>query len=145
MDTAYKPHPTCVTILNHLGDPIYCRRITPRKRIMEYFHQKSLVSDEKLRGELDEEEALRELYRYWKNKIIVGHNLKDKLESLQFRIDEVLGIRDLCGAKVIVNRIKSIDRNYNEVNKLESIYYQRTGRVMKKGRVHDDIRAVKEI
>ena len=73
---------------------------------------------------------------------MVCHHLKDKLESLQFRIDEVPGVIDLCGAKAIINRIKSIDRNWDEINKLESNYYKITGKVMKKRRAHDDIRAV---
>ena len=81
MDTKYQPQPACVTILNHLGDPIYFRRITPRTSITLYFPQQSMVSDKRLQGELDEEEALK-INRYWRNKIIVGHNLKDKMEIL---------------------------------------------------------------
>ena len=145
MDDDYQPHPTCVVILNHLGDAIYSKRITPRKRIREYFHQKSLVSDEILRGQMDEQEAILEIYKYWRNKIIIGHDLKEKLESIQVRIDEVLGIRDIQGSKAVVERTTTADRNWSEVNKLESIYYQILGKTMRKGRIHDDVRAIKEI
>ena len=82
--------------------------------------------------------------KYWRNTLLVGHNLKDKMEGLQIRFDEVLCIRDIYGTKVIVNNTRNIDGSWIEVNKLNSIYYNVTGKVMKKSRTLDDIRAVKE-
>ena len=124
---------------------IYSKRINSKKRIREYFHQKSLVSDEILREQMDEQEAMLEIYRYWHNKIIVGHDLKEKLDSIQVRIDEVLGIKDIQGSKAVVERTTTTDRNWAEVKRLESIYYQILRKTLRKGRIHDDVKAIKEI
>ena len=69
------------------------------------------------------EVALLQINRYWRNNIIIGHNLKDKMTCLKIRTDKVLGIRDICGAKAIVNKVQGINRNWAEITKLEPIYY----------------------
>ena len=115
----------------------------PRRLIKKYFTKQSLVRDKKLRGELNEKKVLLQIYSFWKNKIIVGHNLKDKLRSLQIRIDEVMGIRNLSGARTIIKSTKVVNRNWSKISKLESIYYQLIGKSMKNARALDNVKAVK--
>ena len=61
------------------------------------------------------------------------------------RIDEVLGIRDICGAKAIIKRFKSINREWSEIDRLDAIYYQIIGRPTRKGKAISDVKAIKEV
>ena len=145
VDHNFQPHPTTVVVMTPEGQILFHSKITPRKCIREYYQQETLVNDEKLRNQMDEEEAVTKLYSLWRNKLIVGHNLKSRLSSIQVRLDEVLGVRDLVGAKEVIKRTKSISRNWSDNNKLENIYYQIFGRTMRKGKSLDNINAIREI
>ena len=127
------------------GEVLFHKKITPRKCIREYYQQETLVNDEKLRNQLDEEDVVMKLYPIWRNKLIIGHNLKSRLQSIQVRLDEVLGIRDLAGAKEVIKWTKSIQRDWADNKKLENIYYQVFGRTMKKGKSLDNANAIREI
>ena len=56
-----------------------------------------------------------------------------------------MGVKVIEGASSIIKQTTAVDRNWFEVNKLETVYYQILGKTMKKGRALDNMRAVKEI